>query len=146
MRFVAFLSFLLFPLITVARSQVSTEGQACLDCHSSSTPGRRYRTANDLPYPPTFRTGSVTAGTANAAATRPPAIAGDPTRWPALPRYPAADTPGGSKTSSRRLVAQPMLSRNDRSLSGLPRSRNAVCWGDHGGIADAARENTPLER
>lgn len=39
MRFAALLSFLLFPLITVARSQVSPEGQACLDCHSSSTPG-----------------------------------------------------------------------------------------------------------
>ncbi len=39
MRFVAFLSFLLLPLITVARAQVSPEGQACLDCHSSSTPG-----------------------------------------------------------------------------------------------------------
>jgi len=39
MRFVALLGFLLFPLITVARSQVSPEGQACLDCHSSSTPG-----------------------------------------------------------------------------------------------------------
>src|ERR1019366_5015678 len=30
---------LLFPLITVARAQVSAEGQACLDCHSTSTPG-----------------------------------------------------------------------------------------------------------
>src|SRR5271167_175649 len=39
MRFVAFLSFLLFSLITVARAQVSAEGQVCLDCHSSSTPG-----------------------------------------------------------------------------------------------------------
>ena len=39
MRVVAFLGFLLFPLITVARAQVSAEGQACLDCHSSSTPG-----------------------------------------------------------------------------------------------------------
>ncbi len=39
MRFAALLAFLLFPLITVARSQVSPEGQACLDCHSSSTPG-----------------------------------------------------------------------------------------------------------
>ena len=37
MRFVAFLSFLLFPLITVARAQVSAEGQACLDCHSTTT-------------------------------------------------------------------------------------------------------------
>jgi hypothetical protein len=60
MRFVALLGFLLFPLITVARSQVSTEGQACLDCHSSSTPGRRYRTANDLPYhPPPFALGAL---------------------------------------------------------------------------------------
>ena len=39
MRFVALLSFFLFPLIPVARSQVSPEGQACIDCHSSSTPG-----------------------------------------------------------------------------------------------------------
>jgi len=39
MRLVAFLTLLLFPLITVARAQVSAEGQACLDCHSSSTPG-----------------------------------------------------------------------------------------------------------
>ena len=39
MRFVVFLSLLVFPLITVARPQVSAEGQTCLDCHSSSTPG-----------------------------------------------------------------------------------------------------------
>lgn len=39
MRFVAFLSFLLFPLITVARPQVSAEGHAGLDCHSSNTSG-----------------------------------------------------------------------------------------------------------
>jgi cytochrome c551/c552 len=39
MRYVAVLGFLLFQLITVAGAQVSTEGQACLDCHSSSTPG-----------------------------------------------------------------------------------------------------------
>ena len=39
MRFVAVLGFLLFPLVTVARAQVSAEGQACLDCHSTSTPG-----------------------------------------------------------------------------------------------------------
>jgi len=39
MRFVAVLSFLLVPLIAAARSQVSAEGQTCLDCHSSTTPG-----------------------------------------------------------------------------------------------------------
>ena len=39
MRFAGFLSLLLFSLITVAHPQVSTEGQACLDCHGSSTPG-----------------------------------------------------------------------------------------------------------
>jgi hypothetical protein len=39
MRFVALLGFLLFRLITVAHPQVSAEGQACLDCHTSSTPG-----------------------------------------------------------------------------------------------------------
>ena len=39
MRFVAFFTLLLFLLITVARAQVSAEGQACLDCHSTSTPG-----------------------------------------------------------------------------------------------------------
>lgn len=38
MRFTAFLSVLLFPLIAVARAQVSAEGQACLDCHSTNTP------------------------------------------------------------------------------------------------------------
>jgi len=39
MRSVTFLSVLLLPLIAVAHPQVSAEGQACLDCHSSSTPG-----------------------------------------------------------------------------------------------------------
>jgi hydroxylamine dehydrogenase len=39
MRSVALLGFLLFPLIAVAKPQVSPQGQACLDCHSSSTPG-----------------------------------------------------------------------------------------------------------
>jgi len=39
MRFAIFLGLLVFPLITVARPQVSAEGQACLDYHSSSTPG-----------------------------------------------------------------------------------------------------------
>jgi hydroxylamine dehydrogenase len=28
-----------FSLTTVARAQVSAEGQACIDCNSSSTPG-----------------------------------------------------------------------------------------------------------
>ena len=37
MRVVVFLSFLVIQLIAVA--QESPEGQACLDCHSSSTPG-----------------------------------------------------------------------------------------------------------
>jgi hypothetical protein len=39
MRFIALLGFFLFPLIPVARAQVSPEGQAYLDCHSTSTPG-----------------------------------------------------------------------------------------------------------
>jgi len=39
MRFSALLSFFLFCSIAVAQPQVSPEGQACLDCHSSSTPG-----------------------------------------------------------------------------------------------------------
>ena len=39
MRFAGFLSLLLFSLVAVARAQVSVEVQACLDCHSSSTPG-----------------------------------------------------------------------------------------------------------
>jgi hypothetical protein len=39
MRFTVFLSFFLFCSLAVAQPQVSPEGQACLDCHSSSTPG-----------------------------------------------------------------------------------------------------------
>jgi hydroxylamine dehydrogenase len=39
MRLTAFLSFFLFCSFAVAQPQVSPEGQACLDCHSSSTPG-----------------------------------------------------------------------------------------------------------
>jgi len=35
MRFVVFLSLIIFALITVARPQVSAEGRVCLDCHSS---------------------------------------------------------------------------------------------------------------
>lgn len=39
MRFAALLSFLVLSLIPVARPDVSKDGQACLDCHRSSTPG-----------------------------------------------------------------------------------------------------------
>ncbi len=39
MRLAAFLSLFFFPVITVARAQVSAEGQTCLDCHSQTTPG-----------------------------------------------------------------------------------------------------------
>jgi hydroxylamine dehydrogenase len=39
MRFTVFLSFFLFFLVSVVHPQVSAEGQACLDCHSNSTPG-----------------------------------------------------------------------------------------------------------
>ena len=39
MRFTALLSFFLFCSLAVSQPQVSPEGQACLDCHSTSTPG-----------------------------------------------------------------------------------------------------------
>ncbi len=39
MRFAALLSFLLFSFIPIVRADVSKDGQTCLDCHSSSTPG-----------------------------------------------------------------------------------------------------------
>jgi hydroxylamine dehydrogenase len=39
MRFVGLFSFCLFCSLAAAQSQVSAEGQACLDCHSSGTPG-----------------------------------------------------------------------------------------------------------
>ena len=39
MRFTAFLSFLLLSFVTITQSQVSAEGQTCIDCHSGSTPG-----------------------------------------------------------------------------------------------------------
>jgi len=39
MRFTAFFIFVVCSLLEVAQAQVSAEGQACLDCHSNSTPG-----------------------------------------------------------------------------------------------------------
>ena len=39
MRFAAFVGFPLFCLAAAAQTQISAEAQACLDCHSSSTPG-----------------------------------------------------------------------------------------------------------
>jgi len=39
MRFATSLSALLFCSFAVAQPQISPEGQACLDCHSNSTPG-----------------------------------------------------------------------------------------------------------
>ncbi|MGA3318642.1 MAG: hypothetical protein ABSC64_19670, partial [Candidatus Korobacteraceae bacterium] len=39
MRVAVFLNFLLLCSVAVAQPKISPEGQACLDCHSSSTPG-----------------------------------------------------------------------------------------------------------
>lgn len=39
MRCAAFLSFLVFCSLAVAQPQFSPDGQACLDCHSTNTPG-----------------------------------------------------------------------------------------------------------